>query len=60
MDKITVDIINKSTNPLPSYETTGSAGMDLRAFLDNPVEIKPLERVMIPTGIYIALPEGYE
>lgn len=60
MDKITVDIINKSTNPLPSYETTGSAGMDLRAFLDNSVEIKPLERVMIPTGIYIALPEGYE
>lgn len=60
MDKITVDIINKSTNPLPSYETIGSAGMDLRAFLDNPVEIKPLERVMIPTGIYIALPEGYE
>ncbi len=60
MEKISVSIINKSRNPLPSYETSGSAGMDLRASLDKPVVLQPLQRAMIPTGIYIALPEGYE
>ena len=55
-----VAIINKSHHPLPSYATPLSAGMDIRANLSEPVEIKPLERKLIPTGLYIALPEGYE
>ena len=55
-----VQIINKSHHPLPQYATPLSAGMDIRANLDQPVEIKPLERKLIPTGLYIALPEGYE
>lgn len=55
-----VKIINKSDNPLPLYETTGSAGLDLRAFLSEPVTIKPNERILIPTGLYIELPKGYE
>ena len=55
-----VNIINKSNNPLPRYETIASAGMDLRAYIDNDVELKPLERVLIPTGLYIELPVGYE
>ena len=53
-------IINKSNNPLPNYETAGSAGMDLRAFLTEDVVLKPLDRKLIPTGLYIELPEGYE
>lgn len=55
-----VQIINKSHHPLPSYATLQSAGMDIRANLLEPVEIKPLERKLIPTGLYIALPDGYE
>lgn len=55
-----VKIINRSANPLPSYETIGSAGMDLRANTDTSVELKPLERNLIPTGIFIELPNGYE
>ena len=55
-----VKIINESTNDLPSYKTEGSAGMDLRANLDKPVELKPLERQLIPTGLYIELPKGNE
>lgn len=55
-----VQIINKSPHPLPAYQTAGSAGMDIRAWLQEPVMLKPLERVLIPTGLYIALPEGYE
>jgi len=55
-----VKILNKSNNPLPEYSTTHSAGMDLRAFLDNSLVIKPLERKLIPTGLYIELPKGYE
>ena len=55
-----VQIINKSHHPLPSYATLQSAGMDIRANLSEPVEIKPLERILIPTGLYIALPDGYE
>lgn len=53
-------IVNLSTNPLPTYATEQSAGMDLRAFLDDPVTLKPMERKLIPTGIKIALEEGYE
>ena len=55
-----VKIINKSSNPLPEYATPGSSGMDVRAWLENPVIINPLERTLIPTGIFIELPEGYE
>ena len=55
-----VQIINKSHHPLPAYATTQSAGMDIRANLSEPVELKPLERKLIPTGLYIALPDGYE
>lgn len=53
-------IVNTSDNPLPLYETTGSAGMDLRAQLQEPVMLKPLQRALIPTGLYIELPDGFE
>lgn len=55
-----VKIINKSHHPLPSYATALSAGMDLRANLQSPITIKPMCRALIPTGLYIALPQGYE
>ncbi len=55
-----VNIINKSNNALPAYETASSAGMDLRAFIDADVVLKPFERKLIPTGLYIELPDGYE
>lgn len=55
-----INIVNASQHPLPAYETIASAGMDLRACLAGPVTIKPLERAMIPTGLYIELPVGYE
>jgi len=57
---ITVKIINKSTNPLPQYATPGSAGMDLRAYIDDPIILQPLERKLIPTGLFMAIPFGYE
>ncbi|MDZ7878041.1 MAG: dUTP diphosphatase [Saprospiraceae bacterium] len=57
---MTVKIINKSKNALPNYETEGSAGMDLRADITESVVLEPLERAMIPTGIFIELPIGYE
>ena len=55
-----VEIINKSKHQLPSYATVLSAGMDLRANLDTPIVLQPLERTLVPTGLFIALPEGYE
>jgi dUTP pyrophosphatase len=55
-----VNIINKGHQPLPQYATEQSAGMDLRANLDEPVTLKPLERRLIPTGLHIALPVGFE
>jgi dUTP pyrophosphatase len=55
-----IKIVNKSDNPLPAYETVGSAGMDLRAQLSEPVILKPLQRALIPTGLFIELPDGYE
>ena len=55
-----IRIVNKSAHPLPAYETAHAAGMDLRAFTDGPVTLKPLERKLIPTGLYIELPVGYE
>jgi dUTP pyrophosphatase len=59
-NNMTVEIVNTSNNPLPQYETLLSAGMDLRAFLPEPVRIEPLQRVLIPTGLFIALAEGTE
>ena len=55
-----VEIINKSPHMLPAYQTDGSSGMDLRAWLPSPVTLKTLERAMIPTGLYMALPPGFE
>lgn len=55
-----IKIINKSENPLPNYSTSLSAGMDLRANLTESVTLKPLGRALIPTGVFIELPEGYE
>ena len=56
----TIKVINKGRHPLPQYATPQSAGMDLRANIDNPVTLQPMERRLIPTGLYIALPSGYE
>lgn len=55
-----VEIINKSAFPLPGYETELSAGMDVRANITEAVILKPLERVLVPTGLYVAMPSGYE
>lgn len=55
-----LNIINKSGHALPAYQTTGSAAFDLTAHVDTPVTIQPLERVLIPTGLFIAIPQGYE
>jgi len=57
---IEVNIINTSHHPLPAYQTSGSAGMDICAFIPENIVLKPLERRLIPTGLFIALPEGYE
>jgi len=54
------NIVNQSNNPLPFYSTEHSAGMDLRAFLPEPLTLQPLERALIPTGLFMELPEGYE
>lgn len=56
----TVQIVNKSHHPLPEYATTGSSGMDIRAFLTIPITMAPMERVLIPTGLFLALPENWE
>ena len=55
-----VKVINKSNNPIPKYSTAKSAGMDLRAFIKEPVILGVLDRALIPTGLYIEMPEGYE
>lgn len=55
-----IKVINKSNNPLPTYSTEFSSGLDLRANLDNDLVIKPLQRVLVPTGLFIELNEGYE
>lgn len=60
MDKVKVKIINKSSNALPEYATPLSAGMDLRANISENIILQPLERRLIPTGIFLQLPEGYE
>ncbi len=60
MDKPLVKIINRSANPLPSYATEGSSGMDLRANIDNNCTLLPLQRMLVPTGLFIELPMDYE
>lgn len=60
MADISISIVNRSKHPLPQYATSGSSGMDMRANLDAPLELLPLQRLLVPTGIHIALPEGYE
>lgn len=60
MPGIAVKIINRSPNPLPAYATGGAAGMDLMACLDAPLALAPLERQLVPTGLFIELPAGYE
>lgn len=60
MAVVEIKIINHSSNPLPEYATEGSSGMDIRASLDTAQSLQPFERVLIPTGIFIELPPGYE
>ena len=60
MSKVKIKIINRSPNPLPEYATAGAAGMDIRAYLEAPVTLKPLERFLVPTGLFMELPEGHE
>ena len=60
MQPIQVQIVNKSPHDLPEYQTGGSAGMDIRAWLKEPIILQPMERKLIPTGLYIALPKGFE
>ncbi|MEI6595797.1 MAG: dUTP diphosphatase [Bacteroidota bacterium] len=55
-----IKVINKSNNSLPAYETIHAAGMDLKAFLDESVYLKPMQRQLIPTGIFMEIPEGFE
>ncbi len=60
MEKLVIKIINQSPNPVPAYATEGSAGMDIRASLSEPVTLSSLERQLIPTGIFMEIPVGYE
>jgi len=60
MQFLDVKIVNTSANPLPSYATDGASGMDIRANLDAPLTLQPMERFLVPTGLFIELPEGFE
>jgi dUTP pyrophosphatase len=60
MADLVFKVINKSENPLPAYATAGSSGMDIRAAVNTAVELKPLERKLVPTGLFVEIPEGYE
>jgi dUTP pyrophosphatase len=55
-----VQIVNKSHHPLPQYATSGASGLDLRAFLSVPILLQPMERILVPTGLYLAMPENWE
>lgn len=57
---IAIKIVNKSHHSLPAYATSGASGMDLRANLEAPLQLQPMERILIPTGLFIAIPENYE
>ena len=60
MNRVSINIINRSANPLPSYATEGSSGMDLRADIEDDIILKPLERRLVPTGLFVELPYGFE
>lgn len=60
MKDLVINIINESQNPLPQYATPGSSGMDLRADITDPITLKPLERKLVPTGLFMEIPLGYE
>lgn len=60
MQDIQINIINQSKHPLPSYATPGAAGLDLRASLETPIHLQPLERTLVPTGLYMEIPMGFE
>jgi dUTP pyrophosphatase len=60
MPSIQIKIVNTSANPLPAYATKGSSGMDIRASIDMPLTLQPLERILIPTGLFVEIPLGYE
>ena len=60
MGKLTIRVINRSKHPLPTFATEMSAGVDLRANIDEDIVLRPLQRVLVPTGLYLSLPEGYE
>ena len=60
MNPVKVNVVNKSSNELPEYHTINSAGMDLRSVVEKDILLEPLERVLVGTGLYIELPEGYE
>ena len=60
MSPVNIKIVNTSANPLPQYATNGSSGMDIRAALDIPVTLQPLQRILIPTGLFVEIPAGYE
>ncbi len=60
MTSIQIKIVNTSTNPLPQYATSGSSGMDIRASLDMPLALQPFERILVPTGLFVEIPAGYE
>lgn len=60
MAELTIRIINQSVNPLPAYATDGSSGMDLRASLEADIELSPLQRCLVPTGLFLEIPAGYE
>jgi dUTP pyrophosphatase len=60
MQEVSIKIINQSNNELPAYATMGSAGMDIRAFLTESIVLKPMERTLIPTGLFMEIPEGFE
>ena len=59
-NRLTIRIINHSNNALPAYATNGSSGMDIRAWLDQPLTLAPLERVLVPTGLFLEIPENHE
>lgn len=60
MNEVSIKIINHSENPIPDYATQGASGLDLRANLKDPVTLVPLQRILIPTGIFVEIPKGYE
>jgi dUTP pyrophosphatase len=60
MPPIQIKIVNRSVNPLPQYATVGSSGMDVKASLSEPINIRPMQRLLVPTGLFIELPDGYE